>query len=67
MIKMKIPQTVVNFVVAEAAKSRLTPGDFFTRAVSSEDSILILECFLEWANQNKKIEDGKVDISSFLK
>jgi hypothetical protein len=64
---MKIPQTTVNFIVSEVAKRKLAPGEFFTKVVSSEDAILVVEAFLEWANQNNKIEDGKLDVSSFMK
>ena len=64
---MKIPQTTVNFVVAEVAKRKLGPGEFFTKVISGEDVALTLESFFEWAKQNNKIEDGKVDVSSFMK
>lgn len=64
---MKVNQTTVNFIIAEIAKRKLSPGEFFTQIISGEDVVLTLESFFEWAKQNNKIEDGKVDLSDFMK
>jgi len=64
---MKIPQNAINFIVAEATKRKLPPGEFFTQVVSGGDSTLVLECFFEWARQEGRVEEGKIDLSDFLK